>query len=209
MSGPRFWTMVVILAAAVAGFYTLRHGERVPPHQPLASFPMQVGSWQGFDIELSSRIAAATGADEILSRAYQTKDSELSLYIGYYRSQRTGDTIHSPKNCLPGGGWQPIVSTYTQLHTADGQTVPVNLYIIERGLDRSVVIYWYQSHGRIIANEYWAKFFMVEDAIRLNRTDAALVRVSTPVAGNEVLARERAVAFSEAILPQLNQIIPK
>lgn len=209
MSGTRFWVMAVILATATIAYSSLRHGERIAPHQPLAMFPMQLGTWNGMDVELPPRVADATGADQILNRAYVSQSGELFLYIGYYRSQRTGDTIHSPKNCLPGSGWQPVRSEYVQVRTPEGRMVPVALYLVEKGLQRSLVIYWYQSHGRMIASEYWAKFYMVADAIRINRTDAALVRVSVPVAGDEAVARQQAVSFVEGMLPQLNTIIPK
>ena len=105
----------------------------------------------------------------------------LGLYIGYFRSQRTGATIHSPKNCLPGAGWNPAQSSVYQLPLDDGRKVPINLYLIRKGLESEVVLYWYQSHGRVVASEYWGKFYLVYDALRLNRTDAALVRITVPV----------------------------
>lgn len=110
MSGVRFWILTVILAAASVAYYSLQHGERIAPHQPLSTLSMQMGPWTDTDIGLPKRIVDATGADEIVNRVYASQSSELALYIGYYRSQRTGDTIHSPKNCLPGGGWQPLSS---------------------------------------------------------------------------------------------------
>ncbi|HEY1731664.1 MAG TPA: EpsI family protein, partial [Terriglobales bacterium] len=123
---------------------------------------------------------------------------------------RTGATIHSPKNCLPGAGWNPAESSIYMLPLNDGRKVPINLYLIRKGLESEVVLYWYQAHGRIIASEYWGKFYLVYDALRLNRTDAALVRITVPVQhGDEASAQERALSFAKQITGDLDQIIPR
>jgi len=159
-----------------------------------------------FDKEILDVLAV----DDYINRIYETKsEPPVLLYIGYYRSQRTGQAIHSPKNCLPGSGWEPIQSGYTELHSPDGKVVPVNAYLIEKGLDREIVLYWYQSHGRVIASEYWGKFYMVRDALTMNRTDAALVRVVTPVVKDETSARLRAASFAEMVLANSREISPK
>jgi len=132
----------------------------------------------------------------------------LGIYVGYYKSQRAGIVIHSPKNCLPGAGWQPVTSGYTDLVQPDGKRAKVNMYEVRKGLDRQIVLYWYQSHGRVIASEYWAKIYMVLDAIRIHRTDAALVRVVTPFNENRAEARQRAATFAERILEPLESLVP-
>jgi EpsI family protein len=151
------------------------------------------------------------GVTDYLNRAYfSPTQGELGLYIGYFRTQRTGAAIHSPKNCLPGAGWQPTVSETYQLSLDDGRKVPVNLYVIRKDLDQQIVIYWYQSHGRVVASEYWGKYYMVADAIRLNRTDAALVRITAPVRnGNTDAAREQAIAFAKQVAGDVEQVIPR
>jgi EpsI family protein len=139
-----------------------------------------------------------------------------SLYIGYYESQRQGDTIHSPLNCLPGSGWEPVSKSYVSIPVEAGShasaNILVNQYVIQKGLDRQVVLYWYQSHGRVVANEYRSKIFMVYDAVRLNRSDAALVRVVSPVIGGdpgaEARAGDRAVAFVKTMFPLLDRYLP-
>ncbi len=209
MNGPRFWIIAAVLVTATVGLHALRHGSSVPLRDKLEVLPLKVGAWEGRDLPLSERIIAAAGVDEYLNRVYVADDQVLELYIGYYKNQRTGDTIHSPKNCLPGGGWLPLSSTYTDVRAADGHSFPVNLYVIGKDSSRQMVLYWYQSHGRIIASEYWAKIYMVSDALRYNRTDGALVRIITPLNGDERLARERAVQFAEQLLPQLDKTIPR
>ena len=94
----------------------------------------------------------------------------VGLYAGYYRSQRQGDTIHSPQNCLPGAGWRPVSSATINL-TSPGGSVPVNQYVIQKGLDQQVVLYWYQGRGRVVANEYANKALLMWDAATLQRTN--------------------------------------
>jgi EpsI family protein len=139
------------------------------------------------------------------------------LYIGYYESQRQGDTIHSPLNCLPGAGWQPISKSYVPIPVSsagtEGRTITVNRYVIEKGLERQVVLYWYQSHGRVVANEYKSKVLMVYDAMRLNRSDAALVRVisgyvSSEGEEGERAADQRATEFTKQMFPLLDKYLP-
>ncbi|MFB3813620.1 MAG: exosortase C-terminal domain/associated protein EpsI [Terriglobales bacterium] len=209
MSGVRFWLVTVLLLGATIGLQLLRHGEAVPLRDSLDTMPFQIAGWQGHDDPLEKRIVEATGADEYLNRVYVAEGRPVFLYIGYYRNQRTGETIHSPKNCLPGGGWQPLSAGRVELQTPDGHKVTVNQYLIAKGLERQLVLYWYQSHGRIIASEYWAKIYMVTDALRLNRTDAALVRVAMPLAHGDQGTNRKAVQFAEQLLPQLDRIIPR
>ena len=190
--------------------------EDVPPREPFTQFPFQIGSWRGQDTErFSDEIMKVLGADDYLSRFYYDQKAIAGLYVGYYKSQRQGDTMHSPLNCLPGAGWQPLDKSYLpiQVTDADGNQseMTVNRYVIEKGLEQQVVLYWYQSHGRVIANEYRSKIFMVYDAARLNRSDAALVRVTSPRLSSDVSLKDaeaRAVEFVKAAFPLFGQFIP-
>jgi len=206
----RFWLMIVVLAGASLGLRHLSHGEAVPLSKPLATLPMQLEGWYGSDVPLEPRIIRALGVSDYLSRMYQGPDHPaVFLYVGYYKSQRTGVSIHSPKNCLPGAGWEPVSAGQVVLTAPSGKRVLVNQYIVENGLRRQLVLYWYQSHGRIIASEYRGKIYMVLDSIRLNRTDAALVRVSTPIiAKDQEASIQRAVAFAEQFLARSEGLIP-
>jgi EpsI family protein len=135
----------------------------------------------------------------------------VGLYIAYYASQRQGDTIHSPQNCLPGAGWQPVDGGTTSID-AGGRRLTVNRYVIEKGLDRQVVLYWYQGRGRVVANEYANKFWLMFDAARLHRSDGALVRVVAPVSrsagGSLAAADAAAVEFTRALHPHLSAYLP-
>ena len=211
-TGARYWCMIAVLLAAVAGMGFLSHGEATPIAKPLSDFPRQVAGYSmAADIPLDAKTLEVLGASDTLNRFYASPDQgELGLFIAYFRTQRTGATIHSPKNCLPGAGWQPSKVGIYQMSLPDGRKAPVNLYIIRKGLEQELVLYWYQAHGRIVASEYWGKFYLVYDALKLNRTDAALIRITEPiVGGDEDVARSRAIAFAQQITTDVDQIIPR
>jgi EpsI family protein len=184
MTGRLIVVAVCLFAAMGLGSRAMQP-ELVPLREPLRTLPLDLGGWRGGDAQpFADDIVAILGVDEYVSRWYQSPNNGVvSLYVGYYQSQREGDTIHSPMNCLPGAGWQPVETGVTAITVAGrAEPIEVNRVVIQKGLDRQVALYWYQSHGRVVASEYWSKIFMVYDAVRLNRSDAALVRVLSPVA---------------------------
>ncbi len=158
---------------------------------------------------MEERIVQAVGVSDYVNRVYSDAgDAGVQLYIGYYASQRTGDTIHSPKNCLPGAGWDPIHSGYVRLSVPGGSKIVVNEYVVQQDLDKRLVFYWYHGRGRVIASEYYGKFWMVADAISRNRTDGALVRLITPMNDGAANAHARLVSFAQVLFPQLDDLIP-
>src|SRR3974390_2002028 len=179
----RYWAMIAVLLAGGAGLGFLSHGEATPPVRPLGEFPQDVGSYRTVaQFPFDEQEVKVLGVTDYVNRAYfSPAHGELGLYIGYFRTQRTGASIHSPKNCLPGSGWQPMAASIYELPLDDGRKIPVNLYIVRKDADEQLVLYWYQAHGRVVASEYWGKFYLVYDALRLNRTDAALVRIGAPI----------------------------
>lgn len=205
----RFWFVVGLLGSSIVGLRLLSHGEPVALSEGLENVPLVLSGWRGRDLEMDTRELKSLRVDDYLNRSYQDKSGQLiGLYIAYYKSQRTGVTIHSPKNCLPGAGWEPLRSGHQMLLLPDGKQAAVNMYLIEKGLDQELVLYWYQSHGRIVSSEYWAKIYMVLDGLRLNRTDSALVRVVTPADDGESAARRRAIAFAEQVTGPLYKLLP-
>ena len=209
----RFLLAVALLVGAGVFLEARSRAEDVPPRKKLSAFPRQVGEWVGKEVRLQPEILEVLGPGEFLSQIYSRSPLEapVDLFLAYFPSQRTGDTIHSPKHCLPGAGWVPVESGRIELAGANGEAVAVNRYIIAKGSDQQLVLYWYQAHGRVVASEYWGKFYLVADAIRMNRTDGALVRVITPVALKESLesAQHRAVEFAEKVFPTLSEFIPR
>jgi EpsI family protein len=203
----------VILAVAIgaAGLIGARAGaaEQAIAREPLSKLPRTLASWRAVaESPLDPAALQLLGVDDYINRRYAAPGGQIvGLYIGYYASQRQGDTIHSPQNCLPGAGWQPIESS-TQTLSAGGRPVLVNRYVVQKGLDRQVVLYWYEGRGRIVANEYLNKFWLIADAARLHRTNGALVRIMAPVVEEQADASRAAVDFAQAILPALPGYLP-
>ena len=210
-------TSVLLLAGAGYLAHATR-AETVPPRRPLATLPVRMDPWEGREAQpFAANVLAVLGVDEYVNRVYVSgRTPYVGLYVGYYESQRQGDTMHSPLNCLPGAGWQSIRQGHTALTVTDtagaSRPITVNQFVIQKGLDRLIVLYWYQSHGRVIASEYTSKIYMVYDAMRLNRTDGALVRVITPITGSstadEDAAAQRAAAFVQGLFPSLSGVLP-
>ncbi len=175
--------------------------------------PVQIAQWSGRDLPIDDAVLTVLGKGDFLNRVYTDGvpgSPSVGLFIGYFPTQRTGQAIHSPQHCLPGAGWIFESSRYTSMTAADGKPYQVGEYVITNGESKQFVLYWYQAHGRSIANEYVSKAYMIADAIRLNRTDGALVRVITPVFPNESVddARRRALGFTEQMATQLPRFIP-
>jgi EpsI family protein len=186
--------------------------EKVPSAEPLSNLPSQIDRWRGRNREMDARVLEVLGPGKFLSRLYTSSSAEapVDLFIGYFPSQQAGNSIHSPKHCLPGAGWYFESSSTGTLSDREGKRYPVGEYVIANGISRQYVIYWYYAHGRSIPNEYSAKYYLIRDAIRMNRTDGALVRVITPIDSNESLevARSRAVSFATDLAPDLHRYIP-
>lgn len=212
MKNLRFWTAVLLLAGTALLLHTRSSKDRNPFSEPLALLPGNIDGWAGTNQQIDQDTLDVLGAGDFLSRVYSrdTHTPPIGLFIGYFPTQRTGQSIHSPKHCLPGAGWVFESSDYVDLVDVNGKPHRVGEYIISNGAARQFVIYWYQAHGRSIANEYTAKFYLIADAMRLNRTDGALVRVITPIVPNEEVsaARKRAEEFTVRLAPLLPRFIP-
>jgi EpsI family protein len=202
-----------LVAAAIivaAGIYASGASapERLPSRETLATTPVSLQAWQGLDVALDDDVLAQLGVDDYINRRYIAADAPpVALYVGYYASQRQGDTIHSPQNCLPGAGWRPVSAERTTVDFG-GRTVPVNRFIIQKGLDRQAVFYWYQGRSRVVANEFANKAWLMLDAARLRRTDGGLVRAITPVSSTPAAAFATLTTFSTALFPYLSSRLP-
>lgn len=208
----RLLVVFLVLAAAAVALRASARPDAAVPRETLAGFPMALDGWSGAEAApLDLDTMRVLGVDDYLLRAYSAPEAQVGLYVGYYRSQRQGDTIHSPMNCLPGAGWVPVQSGRTMIAAGDGRSIEVNRYVIQKGEERQVALYWYEGRGRSVASEYWSKAFLVLDAARRNRTDGALVRVLSPVARGEdpAAADRRAVAFAGRVVPLLPRFVPE
>ena len=210
----RFVSAALLLASAAIFLQLQPRREALPPRLPLNKFPTEMGTWHGTDIRITKDILEALGPGDFLLRVYRNTDNSQppgELFIAYLPSQRTGDTIHSPRNCLPGAGWIPIQSSRTVVAARGHAQFPANRYVIARADSRQLVLYWYWAHDRGIASEYLAKFYLVADSIRLHRSDAALIRVTTQMLSGETAsaAEQRIVPFASSLVPLLNDYIPR
>jgi EpsI family protein len=208
MTSVRTFVTALALVGGIFATHGVRPKNAPAPQLPLREFPSDIGSSHSEDRPFEIQIVRAIGADDYINRVYAGSSLPIELYIAYYRDQRTGDRIHSPKNCLPGSGWEPVHSTRIQIGSADGMPVVVNEFLVAQGSKRDTVLYWYQSHGRIIASEYSAKFWLVTDALNRRSADGAIVRIWTTAIDGETNSQARAVEFARYVYPQVARFLP-
>lgn len=211
----RFFTVGALMAATACMLFLRSDTDQVPDSVPLELLPHTLDERQATDIPISDATLALLGKGRFLNRLYtgtqQTGSAvPVSLFIGYFPTQRTGQAIHSPQNCLPGAGWTFESERLSTISGPNGRQYQVGDYVITNGSDRQEVLYWYRAHGRSIASDMKAKLYMLADAIRYNRTDGALIRVITPMVPGEPAnnAHNRAVQFASQVATMLPAYIP-
>jgi EpsI family protein len=202
----------VIVVAAIAGAGALvdvtARRQVAAPRSPLATLPRVIGEWRGLDAApLADDVVATLGVDDYVNRRYVRGGLPVSAYVGYYADQRSGDAIHSPRNCLPGSGWEPVASGDVPIGSGSG-AVRVARYEIARGSDRQLVLYWYQGRGRIISDEYANKGWLMFDAARSGRSDGGLVRLIGPVVTSPDDTLRELSSFAALLLPHLSRYLP-
>jgi EpsI family protein len=211
-SAPPFVAGLMLASALLVSRWPARHPENTP-EKPIGGLPLVLSTrWLGRDMPLSARDLELLGLSDYVSRLYTPQDASagsapVQLYIGYYSSQRTGATYHSPLNCLPGAGWEITASGYETIPAVAG--LRVKSLTIAKEMQRDLVLYWYHDRGRVITNEYAAKAYLIWDAMRLNRTDGALVRIIVPIAGSPEQASAEAAAFLGDLWPELARRLPR
>ncbi len=208
----RVLTVLLLLQGIVFYSVALR-AEKMPPVSPLASFPSTVSGWEMYkDVKIEQETLDILKADDTLNRVYLNtpKNAQAYLFIAFFKTQRYGQAPHSPKNCLPGNGYEPVESGPLSITVPDrAEPIVVNRYLTVRGDEKSVTLYWYQSHGRIIAGEFSAKFWLIADSIRYHRSDSSLVKVVVPVRDNDTdTATRTATEFVQAIYAPVSHQLP-
>jgi EpsI family protein len=203
----------LVLLAQAGVFYGFQRRELVPARQPLANFSIDQTGWRSVqEMQIDQESLDVLKADDILSRVYQNKKTGqvATLFVAYFDTQRTGKAPHSPKNCLPGAGFVQMQSGIADISiSGEQEPIEVNRYVVARGQNQSVVLYWYQARSRVVASEYKAKFFTVADAIRYNRSDTALVRVVVGADdGNTQKAVTTAEDFVHSFFEPLKHYLP-
>ncbi len=176
---PMILTCVMLLATWSLAGYT----ERTPPHplvRPLDGIPREIGGWAGAnDPPFAARILSSLDATSLLSRTYQKEGREVNLFVAYYAKQKAGESMHSPKYCLPGGGWEPLETSIVTVPTSHGDA-SINKYVLQMGGARTLILYWYQSPGRVIASEYTGKALLFWDGLTRRQSGGSIVRLSFP-----------------------------
>ena len=186
-------------------------GEARVERKELKDFPQSIGAWQktGNDQILDDETLKVLRASDYLLREFRKPEGEVaSLYVGYYATQRSGATYHSPLNCLPGSGWTLSEPAKATIPLPDGSSFTANKYVIQNGEYKNLMVYWYQGRGRNVASEYWGKVYTVLDSVRLRRSNGAMVRVTVPMRGSEVEAERLAIEFASDASRVLPEFVP-
>jgi EpsI family protein len=210
----RFGIAALLMLATALVLQAHSRSEYFPPRASLSSLPLQIDGWTGTDSVLDQQTLDILGPGEFLVRDYESAGQPqpwIDLYVAYFPTQKAGDTIHSPNHCLPGAGWVPSSREVVQITRPDGSSFPVNRYVVSKSGDRQLVLYWFQAHGRAVASEYWAKYYLVSDSVRMNRSDGGLVRLMTPMLDGESpdAAQVRLMTLGSRFLPLLDSYIPR
>ena len=211
-SSVRFGVLLVlILVAGVLVNAWSYLGEAHVERKTLKDFPENIGAWQktGNDQILDDETLKVLRASDYLLRDFRKSDGKAAnLYVGYYATQRTGATYHSPLNCLPGSGWTLSEPGKATIALPDGSSFVANKYVIQNGDYKSLMVYWYQGRGRNVASEYWGKVYTVLDSVRLRRSDGAMVRVTVPIRDSEAAAEQTAIEFASTASNVLPDFVP-
>ena len=211
-SSIRFGVLLVaiLLAGVVVNAWSYL-GEAHVERKALSNFPEKLGVWQrtGVDQILDDETLKVLRASDYLLRDFRKPDGQAAnFYVGYYASQRTGATYHSPLNCLPGSGWTLSEPGKATIPLSDGTNFVANKYVIVNGEYKSLMLYWYQGRGRNVASEYWGKVYTVLDSVRLRRSDGAMVRVTVPFRNSEEQAERAAIELATAASAVLPEFVP-
>ena len=178
-----------------------------------ASYPHKLVIGRGA-MYLSARMNSTSSDRASISIAITINGPEeatINLFLPFFPSQSAGDTIHSPEHCLLGAGWFPISREIIQLPLRDGSSIPVNRFSVSKSGQRALVLYWFQAHGRVVASEWQAKYYLIADSIHMNRSDGAMVRlmILMPDGESPDAAQTRMMKFVSQFLPLLDDYIPR
>jgi len=201
----------VLLLGASLNYYFSKPDISLP-RKSLAEFPKTLGDWTTVsEQKIEGRSMEILQVDDYFVRNYRNSKGEtIGLYMGYFKSQRDGKGIHSPRQCLPGAGWVAVDTSVYNMSIVghNPETVPVNKFIMGKGLDRQLYLFWYHGRSRVYASEYWNKIYLIWDGLTKKRTDGALIRVNNPIKGNTEEALKTQTEFIKLFYPLLKEYIP-
>src|SRR3989339_1460167 len=198
----------ILLSAAIVNHY-LSKPDISLSRKSLNGFPKVLGDWTAIDDQkIDDRSMKILQVDDYLMRSYRNSGGEIiGLYIGYFKSQREGKGIHSPRQCLPGAGWAPLATATWKMDILERntETIPANQFVMGKGLERQLFHFWYQGRGRVYTSEYWNKIYLIWDGLIQRRTDGALVRVNGSVNGNLENSVKTQTEFIKKIFPLIKE----
>lgn len=208
------WVAVSILSAGAFLTSGVRPQRVLDLRMPLGdAVEVQMAGFSGRDQDLSEIERTAAGVSDYLLRTYETPAADdaswFSIYVGYYDTQTQGEAIHSPKNCLPGNGWQALASSTAVVALAGGGSETVNRYLLQREDERALVLYWYQGRGRVAHSEYLVKWDLLRDAAVHRRSEEALVRIVVPITDSEESAFALASSVAATLIPGVQRALPE
>lgn len=208
----RRWAPGGMLAVGCLLLLSVNRQHTMPLARPLGEIPRSLLGREALDRTISEAEQRVAGMDDYLLRWYVVPGdsvADFSTYVGYYERQSQGETIHSPKNCLPGAGWEVLEAGDRPVDVA-GAPVTVNRYLLSNAGERALVYYWYQGRGRVAANEYRVKWDLLRDSALRGRSEEALVRIVVPLTGRMPLARADSVAAAAAgeLIPAVHGVLP-
>ena len=206
----RSWIVAAPMLATAIGLQF--HSSANVKH--VGSLPSQIGGWTGSDVPVRQDELDILGPGEYLNRDYKNtgpEEATINLFLPFFPSQSAGDTIHSPEHCLLGAGWFPISREIIQLPLRDESSIPVNRFLVSKSGQRALVLYWFQAHGRVVASEWQAKYYLIADSIHMNRSDGAMVRlmILMPDGESPDAAQAGMMKFVSQFLPLLDDYIPR
>ena len=208
----RFTITIILLISATFVNYSFSKPEANQDRRSLKEFPKIIGQWKAVNEQLIDESSMAVLlVDDYIIRTYENKKGEtLSLYIGYFKNQREGKQVHSPRQCLPGAGWNIVEHREYSLSLKDHNpsTATINLHVMGKNNNKQLYLWWYHVRGRIYANEYMNKFYLIWDAMTRHRTDGALVRINMPIKRDLDQALNTQMDFVNLFTPILSEYIP-
>jgi len=208
----RFYITIALLLTAAIANQVFFASEAQLTRRPLSDFPKVIGDWKTVDEQqIGEGSMAVLQVDDYMMRTYTNKQGEtIGLYIGYFTTQREGKQVHSPRQCLPGAGWGISESKTIRLKLKNHNPAEasINYYLMEKGIRKDLYLWWYQGRGRIYANEYLNKFYLMADAVTMRRTDGALVRINMGIKNNADDTMASELAFIDLIAPIISDYIP-
>ncbi len=212
-SNSSLWTFILLVLMFFLSIFLVTRPEIIPERRVFSSFPQQLENWHGLRDRLELKLLDSLKLDDYLVANYYTEDDRpVNLYVAYYGSQRSGQSAHSPRSCLPGGGWKiETLSDYqVPISTDAHQRLAVSRSVIRKGEHTQLVYFWFKQRHRHLTNEYLVKWFLFWDALTQRRTDGALIRLVTKIETDEPLIEgdKRLANFLNVVVNELNQYVP-